>query len=63
MASRKDSPYSSKGDIMNLLYHCNDCDGREFIIVDDEEALVPKMYPPYCPYCGKKDVVEYIREL
>ena len=47
----------------SLLYHCNDCEGREFIIVDDEEALVPKTYPPYCPYCGKKDGVEFVREL
>ena len=51
---------------MALLYHCNECEceGREFIIVDSEEedTLVPKVYPPYCPYCGKKDGVEFVRE-
>ena len=51
-----------------LHYLCNDCGGREFVIVDepetpDEEALVPRMYPPYCPYCGSKDGVVYLEEI
>ena len=49
-----------------MTYHCNDCGGREFVIVDEpeipnEEALVPRVYSPYCPYCGKKDGVEFIK--
>jgi len=24
--------------------------------------LVPKVYPPYCPYCGRKDDVKFVRE-
>ena len=52
---------------MNLLYQCDDC-AREFIINDgfDEDTetvlLVPKVYPPYCPYCGKKDGIKFVRE-
>lgn len=47
-----------------LLYLCNNCGGREFVIVETEipdEELVPRVYPPYCPYCGNKDEVEFIK--
>jgi len=53
---------------MKMLYHCEECGCREFIIDDgfdtDSETvlLVPRVYPPYCPYCGKKDGVKFIRE-
>ena len=51
----------------SYLYRCGDCGDREFIIADSEELpveqnQVPRVYPPYCPYCGKKDKVNFIRE-
>lgn len=47
---------------MGYLFRCDDCD-VEFIIVIDNytEREVLQTDEPYCPYCGVKSHVEFIR--